>query len=462
MGVFVVGLTEKRLMPTTNQKARKLLQSGKAKVYCYKPFTIKLLYQTGGATQPVCMGVDTGSQNIGISVCANEKVYEKTEIALRSSMEKRSLMETRREYRRGRRYRKVRYRHFKWNIRTKRVYNVIPNKKGRHWRKVDFTYQANRPEGWLPPSLQSKVEHHVRWIQRYLNVLPQDTRLTIEVGRFDMAHMKDPTIRGELYQQGPQYEYQNVKAYVFDRDGYCCKVCKAKAGTVRKDGTTVKLKAHHIQYRSKGATDNPEQMVSVCDYCHTPKAHQEGGILYQWMAENKQFKRGYRDATTMNVLRIRLLEAFPKAQFTYGNITATDRERLLLPKGHGNDATAIALKGSDITKIKDRNIVTIFKQVRSKKRSLHEANPRKGRSRKNITAKRNPKNTKTVGGFYLWDKVETKDNQTGYISGFTGTSAYIVDTSGNYIIPKGKTYKQHTLSSLKRIHPGGNWIVSAG
>ena len=295
-----------------------------------------------------------------------------------------------------------------------------------------------------------------------MNVLPQDTRLTIEVGRFDMAHMKDPTIRGELYQQGPQYEYQNVKAYVFDRDGYCCKVCKAKAGTVRKDGTTVKLKAHHIQYRSKGATDNPEQMVSVCDYCHTPKAHQEGGILYQWMAENKQFKRGYRDATTMNVLRIRLLEAFPKAQFTYGNITATDRERLLLPKGHGNDATAIALKGSDITKIKDRNIVTIFKQVRSKKRSLHEANPRKGRSRKNITAKRNPKNTKTVGGFYLWDKVETKDNQTGYISGFTGTSAYIVDTSGNYIIPKGKTYKQHTLSSLKRIHPGGNWIVSAG
>ena len=80
-------------MPTTNQKARKLLKSGKAHVHCYKPFTIKLLYQTGGATQPVYMGVDTGSQNIGISVCANEKVYEKTELKLRSSMEKRSLME---------------------------------------------------------------------------------------------------------------------------------------------------------------------------------------------------------------------------------------------------------------------------------------------------------------------------------------------------------------------------------
>lgn len=462
MGVFVIGLTGRRLMPTTNKKARILLQEGKAEVFCRKPFTIKLNYKTGSTTQLVRMGVDTGSQNIGISVCTNNKVYEKAEITLRSSMEKRALMETRKKYRRSRRYRKVRYRHPKWSIRTTRIYSEIANKKGSHWLKIKPAYASGRPKGWLPPSLQSKADHHIRWIQRYLDVLPKNVRLTIEVGRFDIAHMKDPNIRGELYQKGPQYEYENVKAYVFDRDRYTCQVCGAKAGTVRKNGTTVKLKAHHIEFRSKGATDNPDRMASVCDGCHTLKAHQKGGILYQWMLDNKKYSRGYRDAAAMNILRKRMWQAFPQSEFTYGNITRTDRETLMLSKNHANDATAIAFKSSGVTSVKNTDCTTYFKQVRCKKRSLHEANPRKGRKIKNTAAKRNSKNVKTVHGFVLWDKVATKDNKIGYISGFTGTSAYVVDKKGRYIMPEEKTYKQHTLSSLKRIHPNGSWLVSAG
>ena len=37
---------------------------------------------------------------------------------------------------------------------------------------------------------------------------------SIELGRFDPARMKDPEIHGELYQKGPQYDYENVRAYV--------------------------------------------------------------------------------------------------------------------------------------------------------------------------------------------------------------------------------------------------------
>ena len=98
-----------------------------------------------------------------------------------------------------------------------------------------------RPEGWLPPSIQSKLDHHIRIISRYQAALPKGTGIRIEVGRFDVQHMEDPKIRGEMYQQGPMYEYENLKAYIFARDGYKCQCCKKKAGTKRNDGTTVKL-----------------------------------------------------------------------------------------------------------------------------------------------------------------------------------------------------------------------------
>lgn len=167
-----------------------------------------------------------------------------------------------------------------------------------------------------------------------------------------MARMKDPQIHGEIYQRGPMYDAENLKAYVFARDGYRCACCEKKAGTIRKDGTVVKLTVHHTLFRSRGATDNPKYLSSVCDACHTTEAHKPGGILYEWMEQEKQFTRGLRDAAFMNILRRRLFQAFPEATFTYGNITAADRKRLLLPKGHANDAIAISLQGKDVDHLK--------------------------------------------------------------------------------------------------------------
>lgn len=460
MGALVIGLTGIPLMPTTNCKARKLIKAGKAEIVRRHPFTIRLLYKTGSATQEGAFGEDTGSQHIGIAVTIGNKVVIKDEHILRSSMEKRELMETRKSYRRGRRYRNTPYRHPKWKHKAVRRYNVKPDKNGRHWKKVNIDYKSSRPEGWLPPSLQAMVDHHVAITIHYFEALPESitSHAVIEVGRFDMARMKNPTVHGELYQRGPQYDHENVKAYVFDRDGYKCRCCGAKAGTKRKDGSVVKLKAHHVNFRSKGATDNPDYMASVCDACHTDKNHAPGGILYGWMMENKKFARGYRDATTMNVLRRRMWAAFPDAKFTYGNITAADRKRLHLTKSHGNDAVAIALRDTDYKSVENTNL-TVYRQVRRKKRSLHEANPRKGRKEPNRSAKRNNKNVVSVDDFHLWDAVYA-NGQKGYLCGFTGKSAYIKDFNGNYIYPEGKKYKQHTLSGVTRLHPNNGWLVS--
>ena len=117
-------------------------------------------------------------------------------------MTKRKLLEAKASLRRGRRYRKVRYRHPKWKPKTRRVYCKVPDRKGRHWQKQKNTFTSNRMEGWLPPSLQSKTDHHIRWIRKLQDLLPEGYRLSIELGRFDLARMKDPGIHGNCTRKG--------------------------------------------------------------------------------------------------------------------------------------------------------------------------------------------------------------------------------------------------------------------
>ena len=464
MRVYVIGLNGPGLMPTTPRKARLLLHAGRAEVVRKTPFTIRLLYKTGCHTQQTALGIDTGSQHIGVAVIAGGSVITKEEFALRSSMAKRSLMETRREYRRGRRYRKTRYRHPKFRPHTRRAYTeqaLRRNGHETHWKKIPAAFTSARPEGWLPPSIESKVDHHIRIIRRHMEALPRGTQLAIEAARFDVARIKDPSIHGELYQHGRLYDEENVRAYVFARDRYTCQVCGKKAGSRRDDGSVVKLEAHHIDFKSRGATDNPDRMITVCTACHTGRAHRPGGILYQWMAEGKTVSRGYRDETFMNILRQRLFTAFPCARFTYGNVTNADRKALGLPKTHANDAVAIA---NGPGRISGEEETVYYQQVRSRKRSLYEANPRKGRKAPNRGAVRNAKNTKSItrGGreYFVFDRVSCL-GQTGWITGFAGTSCRVVDACGRYIQYPGKAYTQVNTKDIRVIAHNHNWLCGA-
>ena len=251
---------------------------------------------------------------------------------------------------------------------------------------------------------------------------------------------------------------ENLKAYVFDRDHYKCVVCKRKLGSKQPDGHSLKGMMHHITFRSKGATDNPDQLVTVCEYCHTPQAHKKGGVLWNLKEKHRPVQRGLRDATQMNIIRTRLVKAFPDAELTYGNITVADRKKMHLPKSHAGDAVAIAMKGKTVNICEP---TVYIKQVRKKKRSLHEATPRKGRKNPNTQAVRNPKNTKSIGIYHIYDTVRFQ-NKTGFISGFTGMSAYVQDFDGNYITMPGKSYKQINLSNLELVRHNNNWIQKTG
>ena len=107
--VYVINLNGKPLMPTTRcSHVHRMLNSRKAKVIRLNPFTIQLLYETTDFVQPVDLGIDAGSQTIGVSACTGTKELYAAEVELRTDVTK-NLAE-RREYRRSRRYRKKRYR----------------------------------------------------------------------------------------------------------------------------------------------------------------------------------------------------------------------------------------------------------------------------------------------------------------------------------------------------------------
>ena len=79
--VAVLSNVGKPMMPTTEYKARKLIENGRAIPYQYKPmFTIMILDRSGGYTQPIELKEDTGYEHIGISVCSQKHEYERKEI----------------------------------------------------------------------------------------------------------------------------------------------------------------------------------------------------------------------------------------------------------------------------------------------------------------------------------------------------------------------------------------------
>lgn len=206
-------------------------------------------------------------------------------------------------------------------------------------------------------------------------------------------------------------------------------------------------------YRSLGGTNRASNLITICTDCHTPENHKKGHILYDWCMEKKKASK-YKGSTFMNIIRIRVFKKYPDARTTYGSITTPKRKSLGLEKTHYNDA--IAITGIDQIN-KDTSDYFIIKQFRKKKRSLHEANPRKGRKTKNTTAKRNSKNTKSSRGFILNDLVEF-EGKKAYISGFAGNYAcYLKDIVGNHIAKKCKNYEIINLSGYRLINHNNNW-----
>jgi len=159
----------------------------------------------------------------------------------------------------------------------------------------------------------------------------------------------------------------------------------------------------------------------------------------------------------MNSLKTRLQQHYPNAIFCFGYQTKITRQEMQLPKSHINDAIAISCYQNNISNLQYPKINEYIIQVRIKKRSLHEATARKGRSTKNTTQKRNNKNVNQVNEYKIGSTVRF-GSKIGYISGFTGKAAYIKDIDDNYIIEDNKSYKQISLTKLNLVCYNNGWV----
>ena len=317
--VAVISSTGIRLMPTSNYRARRLLKSGRAEIYKYRPiFTIRLLDRENGDTQPVEYKSDTGYQHVGISICSekHEAVHEQRDM-LKDETERHNDC---RKYRRTRRN-KLKYREPRFD-----------NRKGMV-AKDGFT-----------PSLRNRRDTQTEVFRQYNEVIPI-TSAYFEMGMFDTQVLKalaegKPLPEGTDYQHGEQYGFATLREAVFARDNYTCIICDRSAF---KDGAVLHL--HHLGYwkEKPDRSNRMSNLGTACELCHTSANHQPGGKLFGLKPE----LAGFKEASFMTSVRFNMLEKLKavvpgmEVHMTYGAATKLARRNLHIGKTHANDAYCI-------------------------------------------------------------------------------------------------------------------------
>lgn len=412
--VYVLNKQGQPLMPTERHgKVRRMLRDGFAHVVQLVPFTIQLDYMSGKEVQEVSLGIDAGSKHIGVSASTERRELLAMQVEERDNIVK--LIADRREARRTRRNRKTRYRAARFDNRR-------------------------RNKGWIPPSIENKIQVHERIIRLVHAILPIN-KTTIEVAQFDLQKIKNPNISGVEYQQGELLDSYNVREYVIARDKHMCQHCKGKS----KDPI---LNVHHIETRKTGG-NAPNNLITLCKTCH--EAYHDHKI-------DLDVNRGisYRDAAFMNRLqsvfrpRKRVFdhanEEFPNVHVTYGYITKHRRITNNIEKTHCADAYCIA------GNIQAKRLGCFYSilMLRRHNRSIRLYKPKKGGQRPlNIAPHWIPKTQQ----LQQYDVVEW-NGRKAFISGSTNGRLYLKNIQGDYISTydtgKKKSVNAKTVEFVRR------------
>ena len=328
MAVFVLDKRKKPLMPCSEKRARLLLERGRARVHRIVPFTIRLVdrLQEDSVLQSLRLKLDPGSKTTGIALVREKETVEAStgEIirvltvlmllelkhrghAIRDALTGRSAFRRRR---RG----NLRYRPARFDNRTK-------------------------PEGWLAPSLQHRVNTMLAWVNRLMCLAPV-TALSQELVRFDTQALQNPEIAGSEYQQGTLAGYE-VREYLLEKWGRQCAYCGAEH---------VPLEIDHIHPRSKGGSNRVSNLTIACRDCNQAKGNSP---IEQFLAKAPerarkilaQAKAPLKDAAAVNSTRWALYQRLKTTgldvELASGGRTKWNRKRLSIPKGHCLDAACV-------------------------------------------------------------------------------------------------------------------------
>jgi 5-methylcytosine-specific restriction endonuclease McrA len=314
--VFVVDTNRKPLNPVHPGEARYLLKAGKAAVLKCFPFTIILKDAVDQPKlQPLRVKIDPGSKTTGIAVVndVTGKVVFAAELSHRGQAICDALL-SRRGVRRGRRTRHTRYRKPRFQNRT-------------------------RPQGWLAPSLMSRVENVLTWVKRLLRVCPIEA-ISQELVRFDLQKMQYSEITGVQYQQGTLLGYE-VREYLLEKWQRRCAYCSKE---------NVSLQIEHIAPRAKGGSDRVSNLTLACETCNTAKGTQEIAVFLKKKPEIlkhilTQAKTPLKDASAVNATRWKLFEGLKAlglpVECGSGGLTKYNRVTRNVAKAHWLDAACM-------------------------------------------------------------------------------------------------------------------------
>lgn len=242
MSVFVLDRKKKPLMPCSEKRARLLLERGRARVHRMVPFSIRLVDRKveDSVLQPIRLKLDPGSKTSGMALVREKETVDDATGEILRVLAVLMFMEL-----------------------THRGYGIkksLKQRKGhRQHRRGDLRYREARfdnrskPEGWLPPSLQHRVDTVLALVERLMRLAPI-TALSQELVRFDMQQMQNAEISGIEYQQGTLLGYE-VREYLLEKWGRKCAYCGTQQAPLEID---------HIHPRSKGGSDRVSNLTMAC------------------------------------------------------------------------------------------------------------------------------------------------------------------------------------------------------
>lgn len=322
--VFVLNADRQPLSPCHPARARKLLRGRRAAVYRRYPFTIILKHRAGAETQPVELKLDPGSKITGVALVQlnrhGKTVVWAGEIRHRGETIRRSLSQ-RRSYRRRRRCANLRYRAPRFDNRT-------------------------RPKGWLPPSLQSRVNNVSVWARRLRRLCPV-TAIAVETVRFDTQLMQNPEISGIQYQRGELAGYE-LREYLLEKWNRRCAYCGAE---------NIPLQIEHIVPCSRGGSSRVSNLTLACEECNQTKGNRsveeflagKPDVLKLVLAKAKA---PLRDAAAVNSTRYAIGNALKESglpvSFWSGGRTKHNRSQQGYPKAHWIDAACVGETGAAV------------------------------------------------------------------------------------------------------------------
>ena len=398
---FVLDDKGNKLSPCKVNKAWYLIRKGKAIQVNKYPMVIQLKREIKPNADKdesdfVC-GIDDGSFHTGIAIV--QKCKTKNKVIFKGNIEQRqdvkSLMDTRRGYRRYKRYHK-------------------------RYRKPRFDNRSSSKRiGRIASSILQKKQAILRVINRlnkYINILEYHLEdVAIDIRALTEGHK----LYKWQYQKSNRLD-ENIRKAVILRDNCKCQEC-GKSNCV--------LEVHHIVPKRLKGQNNLGNLITLCSDCHQKTEGKEELFInhYQSMINGKNIRFDYVQHVMQGKMYLRnALSNLGKLILTTGGDTANKRTDWDIEKTHSNDAIVITdlEVNQEQCNIKDWIIKPMRKQSKA--------------------------NIEEINGFKHRDLIKyTKRNGENYIGYIT--ALYPKKKQCNITTTDGKILKRYGVKSCKLL-----------